>query len=226
MSQIQVTLLNHTGTDRQVAESAWTSCYTKDSKAKKTDEQVAALVKLLAEEGHHVPFEHTLITFHIKLPIYIDRQLVKHRIGTSHSGMSGRYRTMPNEFLDSPSDVKNIIKKSDYPEHLHLYEKQCHDANFYYNQLVQGLKASENNGSITNAELKRAREFIRGMLPQHNMVETVTTFNLRSLAHFVKLRDKPNAQPEIQFIAKEMVRLLKEIDFCPVSMEYLFKESK
>lgn len=224
MSKIEVNLISVHGDDEKIANAAWTSYYSKEGKVKKTKEQAEALVKLLAEEGHHLPFEHTQMTFHIKMPVAISRQMMTHRVGVSSSNMSGRYRTMPSVWLDIPNDVFDILSKipSYGSQVINDYRDICTKANDLYTSAVSSLKEGETMGNISNTELKRAREFIRGMLPQHNMVESVTTFNLRSLAHFVKLRDKPNAQPEIQFIAKEMVRLLKEIDFCPVAMQYLF----
>ena len=91
------------------------------------------------------------------------------------------------------------------------------------NQLLNIYKEFEKNNIITNAELKRAREFYRGMLPQHNMTERVTTMNLRSFANFIKLRLKPEAQPEIQEVAKLMLTVVKQSNACPIAIEWLEK---
>lgn len=221
MSEIKVELQAFHGTDRDIGEAAWTSSLTKVGKSKRSDEDVARVVKMLADEGHAVPFEHNYIRFWMKLPIAIDRQVVKHRIGTSHSGMSGRYRTMLPEFLSMSEDVKLILEKAHLRSGINDYRYYCQQAHDEYEDICVNLKDSKLAEDITNDEYKRAREFLRGMLPQHSMTETVMSFNLRSLVHFVKLRDKPNAQPEIQYIAKEMIRLLKEAGFCPVAMSHI-----
>src|SRR3989344_4858009 len=111
--QIKVELQEYMGSDRTIAEAAWTSSYSLGTKAKKSEIQVTELVKRLANEGHATPFETVVFRFWIKLPIQSDRQLMTHRIMSSNS-LSGRYRTMPNEFLEIPEDIKLIFNKIDY----------------------------------------------------------------------------------------------------------------
>lgn len=218
---ISVELQAHFGNDRTIAEAAWVSSTSRSKVVTKTDEQVKKLIIQLAEEGHGVPFEHVVYRFWIKLPIAIDRQLVKTRIA-SHSGASGRYRTMPNQYLEISEDVFEIINKIDISM-FDNYETNCNKANVDYQNAVKQLKEAEKSGIITNPELKRAREFLRGQLPQHNMTETVWTINLRSLANFMRLRLKPNAQPEIQLIAKLMLEEIKKVNNCPTAIEWLEK---
>lgn len=138
-----------------------------------------------------------------------------------NSGMSGRYRTMPAEYLSLPDDVVSILRKSDDKSSILEYAYACDFANAAYISIVSCLKKQEADGILTNAELKRAREFVRGMLPQHNMTETVMSFNLQSFANFMRLRAKPNAQPEIQLVATKMLELTKAANFCPISIAYL-----
>jgi thymidylate synthase ThyX len=160
-----------------------------------------------------------------------------HRIA-SHSGMSGRYRTMPKDYLNIPEDVENITKKVKLADIIELdngniiyglddildrYYSVCEFANSSYSQIVDVLKDSEKNGTITNKEFKRLREFYRGMLPQHNMTERVTTMNLRSFANFQKLRNSEHAQPEIKLVAKLMLEQVKLNNSCPISIEWLEK---
>lgn len=218
--QIKIELQDTFGSDRVIAEAAWTSSTDRNKAVAKTDEQVSKLVRQLAEEGHGVPFEHVCMRFWISLPVAIDRQLVKHRI-SSHSGASGRYRTMPNRYLDVPEDIFDTMVAAGLGPATQRYVEVCEVANHTYQTIVADLKTAEREQRLSNAQLKRCREFFRGMLPQHNMTETVWTVNLRSFANFMKLRDKPNAQPEIQFIAKEMHRLIKAVGFCPVAVQTL-----
>lgn len=230
MSQIQVELQESMGNDRRVAESAWTSSATHDTKLSKTDEQVASLVNRLADEHHATPFESVVFRFWIKMPIATDRQHMTHRIA-SHNGMSGRYRTMPSEFLDVPDDVEQILSRLNLtyvnPSNTPLdpiaeYIEMCTKANSFYQSLVYALKLEEKkNASINNAEFKRLREFFRGVLPQHNMTERVTVMNLRSFANYQRLRNSEHAQPEIREVAQLMLEAVKAANVCPVALEAL-----
>ena len=208
--QIKAELQEFMGSDRGIAEAAWTSSYTLEAKSKRTDEDVARVINLLADEKHSVPFESVVLRFWLKLPIAIDRQLVKHRVA-SHSGLSGRYRAMPTEFLGVPDDVKGLITES----MLNSYTSICSEANRAYKEACTELKAKHG----MTPEYKRAREFMRGMLPQHNMTETVFIVNLRSFANFMKLRDKPNAQPEIQQLARLMLKAVEDAGVAPIALE-------
>lgn len=225
-SQIRVQLQDWMGSDRAIANAAWTSSTEDSKKELKTDDDVRRVVKMLADLSHSVPFESVIFRFHFRLPVAIDRQLVTHRIG-SHSGMSGRYRTMPREFLTLPNDVWEILYKAYGELGARQYEEEynllCEEANSWYEDRLSDLKEKVSSKviPITNAEYKRAREFLRGVLPQHNMTERVSIFNLRSFANLYRLRSKPDAQPEFQFIAKEMLRLVKEANICPLAIAAL-----
>lgn len=222
MDQIKVELLDFMGSDRSIAEAAWTSSSDLEAKTKKTDEQVKELVQRLARDKHATPFESVVLRFWIKLPIAIDRQLMTHRIA-SHNGLSGRYRTMPTEFLEMGDDVKDILVKlgSSGNSIISDYTTSCYMANIRYKGAMEHLKEAKTNQIISNEEYKRAREFIRGVLPQHNMTERVTIINLRSFANFQKLRNSEHAQPEIRQVAKLMLKCVEEANICPVALEAL-----
>ena len=230
MSQIKVELLDYMASDKIIAGAAWTSTTSNKDKDLKTDEQIASLVSRLADEKHGVPFEHCVFRFHIKLPIAIDRQLVKHRI-SSISSMSGRYRTMPLDYLEVADDVIDIMEKinnntmpsfnENYNNALEAYYEVCEKAKNHYRHFMNLAKEAKSLALIDNIEYKRFREFFRGILPQHQMTETVLTINLRSLANFLKFRMKPEAQPEIQEIAEQMYKLIKDSGCCPAAIESL-----
>lgn len=229
MKQIKVELQETMGSDRSVADAAWTSSIDYQKKKARTDEDVKRIIKMLADNKHSVPFESVVFRFWIKLPIQTDRQLMTHRL-QSASGMSGRYRTMPNEYLDVPEDVEatmgKFVAKYDNPaaveqDLFQSYYDLCGFANEYYQMAIQSAKKAEKAGQITNHEYKRFREFYRGILPQNNMTERVTTMNLRSFANFIKLRLSPHAQPEIRYVAEQMLQAVKSANVCPQAIEYL-----
>jgi len=224
VGQIQVELQETMGDDKAIASSAWTSSLDYQKKQNRSDEDVERVVKMLADLQHSVPFESVVFRFWIKMPISADRQFMTHRIA-SHSGMSGRYRTMPNEFQAPPEDIYNILDKMNMEHYLWDYNYLCQRTNDWYNELLLELKVFEKQGEMTNAEYKRCREFFRGVLPQNNMTERVTTMNLRAFANFIKLRLSEHAQPEIRIVAQLMLEEVKEKAKCPIAIEWLEKNN-
>lgn len=221
MNQIKVELQESMGSDRSIANAAWTSSFDKEKREARTDEDVKRVIKLLADSKHSVPFESVIFRFWFRLPIATDRQLMTHRIA-SHSGLSGRYRTVPTDFLMMPKDVTNILDKVEkYCPIANEYFEICENANYNYKDNVGKLKAAEKEGKISNSEFKRAREFLRGQLPQHNMTERTTVMNLRSFSNFIKLRLKFDAQPEIRYLAEQMLNVVKKSNICPHALEAL-----
>lgn len=220
-NQIKVELLETMGGDRQIADSAWTSSSDLSKKALKGPEDVKRVVNMLADSKHSVPFESVVMRFWIRMPISCDRQFMAHRIA-SHSGMSGRYRTMPSDYMKVPEDIKTIYSKI-HPDKTIIFEEQynklCNDANEFYRNELKAMKAAERDGFITNTEYKRVREFTRNVLLQGNMTERVTVMNLRSFCNFYKLRSKPDAQPEIQEVAVKIMETLKKSGICPIALE-------
>lgn len=223
--KIIVELQDTFGNDRSVAEAAWTSSTTRGGKELKTDEQVADLVRRLARDGHSVPFESIVLRFWMRIPIFVDRQIMTHRLA-SHNGMSGRYRTMPDDYYTLPDDVIEICERvgSYWPldsieiNYRALLEKQ---ADLYRDCLDNLKKLRDVDQIVTPNEYKRVREVLRGVLGTAFMTERVSQFNLRAWANFVRLRNSEHAQPEIRQVAEQMLTLVKEANVCPVAIEAL-----
>jgi flavin-dependent thymidylate synthase len=226
MSQIKVELLDFFGTDRSICESAWVSTYDRYKATTKTDQDVENLVKRLAQDGHGVPFESVVLRFWIRMPIATDRQFQTHRLQSSN-GLSGRYRTVPSEYLNMQQDVVDIMDRfmDEYSKYNYEdeYNMICEQANWFYKDLIKQAKQAETEQKITNKEYKRLREFFRGMLPQHNMTERMSTMNLRSFANFQKLRNSPNAQEEIQEVSRLMLQEVKNKNVSPLAISELEK---
>lgn len=218
MSQIQVELQEWMGSDRAIALSAWTSSTTKEGKETRTDDDVKRVVRMLAESGHAVPFESVVMRFWIKMPIMIDRQHMTHRLA-SQNGMSARYRTMPEEYFLMPDDVRGILQKINAGIYGDNYDMHCQATHESYRHLTVKLKEAESEGLITNHQLKRVREFVRGELPQSSMTERVTTINLRSFANYIRLRLSFHAQPEIMEVARQMYLQVRFREICPTALD-------
>lgn len=223
--QIKVELQEIMGSDRSIAECAWTSSTTHQAQANKTDEQVSELVKRLANDGHATPFESVVFRFWMRIPIFVDRQHMTHRIA-SHNGMSGRYRTMPDDWYGIPQDVLDIYTKV-HPSEAEIvaiqYNKLSAAAFKFYKDELAAMKGAVSDGFITNEEYKRVREVLRGVCPQAAMTERVTTMNLRSFANYQALRNSEHAQPEIKDVAEKMLAEVKRAGCCPVAIEWLEK---
>lgn len=219
-NQIQVELQEWMGSDRSICNSAWTSSTIKPSEKERTEEDLNRLIKMLVEQKHSTPIESVVFKFWIKMPIQTDRQHMTHRIAT-HNGMSGRYRTMPSEWLHTPKDIVDILTRIDANATITEYETFCRVANNWYTEILQMFKDEEQEELITNTEYKRLREFFRGVLPQNNMTERVSIFNLRSFANYQKLRNEGHAQLEIQQVAELMLQEVEKNNICPIAIKYL-----
>lgn len=232
MKQIKVELQETMGSDKSIAEAAWTSSLDLQKKESRTISDVERVVKMLADNKHSTPFESVIFRFWIKMPIQTDRQHMTHRIG-SHNGMSGRYRTMPSEYLEVPDELKIIYSKLGKDNNttnfqrgiLDHYEQLCSTANQFYAESLDYLKQKEKEGKITNYEYKRCREFLRGVLPQNNMTERITIFNLRSFANYQKLRNSEHAQPEIKYVAELMLDAVINSKVCPIAIKALIQNN-
>lgn len=221
MSQIKVELQEFMGSDRAIAEAAWTSSLSLEAKERRSDADVERIVNILADSGHSTPFESVVLRFWIKMPISTDRQHMTHRIA-SHNGMSGRYRTMPDEWLDPPDDIMRFTGQNySLSCFIDEYERLCQAANEWYRKTLAQLKEDETRGWITNADYKRLREFFRGVLPQNNMTERTTIFNLRSFANYQRLRNDSHAQPEIQEVARQMLKAVEDSKVAPLALAAL-----
>ena len=220
--QIKVELQDTMGTDRSIAEAAWTSSYEYEKKKNRDDDDVSRVVNMLADLRHSVPFESVVFRFWIKMPIATDRQFMTHRL-QSASGLSGRYRTMPSEWLNIPNDVHEILDKlGELGKHMReAYKQSCSTANALYSADISVCKIERDCGNISEKEFKRLREFYRGILPQHNMTERVSIMNLRAFGNFQYLRNSEHAQPEIRQIAKLMLKQVEDANICPIAIEAL-----
>jgi thymidylate synthase (FAD) len=210
------------GSDLSIANAAWTSTYDKNKREEKylDTDKIESLVKRLILDKHGTPVESVVFRFWIRMPIFVDRQHMTHRVA-SHNGLSGRYRTMPEDFYEIPSDVNEILNKCGSQYIAKDYSDVCLNANSSYRNAINELKKCEKNGIITNEEFKRAREILRGQLPVAGMTERTTIMNLRSFANYQKQRNSSYAQPEIKMVAQLMLEEVEKSNVCPVAIKVL-----
>lgn len=203
MNKNNVQLIGIYGDDLTHACSAWTSTSRDINEEKKG--RIGDLLKMLAENGHHTPFEKSSLHFLIKTDIASHIHLIKHRVGVSVNGESARYKEIKeDEYLvpqDWPDSWKEIL--STHTERgMDLYHKCIED-------LVK-------NFGFTRKRAKESARFFRGYNTQ---ITSDVMFNWRSFYHFLNLRNKQDAQVEIRNIASEMLELVKETNKFPLTIQ-------
>lgn len=194
-----VKLVDSMGTDSSIVQAARVS-YGPGTKTPSDDR---ALVRYLMRHWHTTPFEMVEFKFHIKCPIYIARQWLRHRTASVNE-ISARYSILPDEvFLPGEfrqQDDRNKQGSGDVVEgssNLLLKQKASCDLAFHvYDELL---------------EKGVARELARAHLPLNTYTEFYWKINLHNLLHFLRLRMDDHAQKEIQDLAKAMYELVKPV---------------
>lgn len=160
------------------------------------------LLKALMRDGHHVPFEHQVMSFRIEAPIFVTRQMLKHRI-SSISEASGRYSEMDGVFYvpDVSRPVVQVGKTMDYQ-----FEQ---DANANADAYRAIRVASKDAWRWYKSMLERgiAKEVARMVLPVNLYSTLWITMNSRSLMNFFSLRSsygEGHPQHEIRDVADAM----------------------
>ena len=102
-----VRLIDHMGSDLSVVNAARVS-FGKRKEA--FEEGDAKLIGYLAEHEHTSPFRHTALTLHVKAPIFVFRQWMKHRIGSEFNEISGRYVEFPEDEFFVPETFRKQAK--------------------------------------------------------------------------------------------------------------------
>lgn len=206
----KVELIGYYGNDLIHACSAWTSTSRKLSDDK--IERVPKLLKMLAEAGHHTPFEKSSLHFLVDTDIASHIHLLKHRIGVSINGESARYKEIkedkyliPDDWGDIESNFeKDGVKNDKWARILQDYTDL---GNTLYHQCVKDLEPTLGR--------KRAKESARFFKTYNSQIQADIMFNWRSFVHFLELRNKPDAQKEIREVAAEMLNIVKNIEGNP-----------
>jgi len=175
------------------------------------------LINYLAKHQHWSPFAHNSLTFRIKAPIFVARQLVKHQVGGVWNEVSRRYVddepefVWPKEWRGKPENAKQgssgVVSKqnqeyySEYLERIHAHAAQC-----YESMIKDGV----------------APEQARMVLPQSMYTSYYVTGSLAAWARAYKQRIDPYAQFEIQCLAEQWGSIIQPL--FPVSWTALTSE--
>ncbi|BDP42834.1 hypothetical protein DAETH_28030 [Deinococcus aetherius] len=199
-----VSLVQSVGDDKMIVNAARVS-FGGDNGAplNSRDEK---LIRYLLTHHHGSPFEHNLITFKVVCPIFVDRQAVRHRVGVSKNEVSGRYVelqernfTPPAFRKQAPSNRQASVEDDgtlDQEAASRIWAEAWRNAFGAYQELLR---------------LGVTREQARGVLPLSLYTESYYTFNIRSLLHFLELRDHEGAQYETRLFARAMAELAEPL---------------
>jgi len=194
---MNVELIDHMGSDLSIVNAARVS-FAKVHK--KFDEKSdTKLINYLAKHNHWSPFGHASMQFHIKAPVFVARQLVKHQVGLTWNEVSRRYVDTEVEFYE-PTEWRLAAenKKQGSSEEtvkysissVHKVAKQC-----YENMLSLGI----------------APEMARMVLPQSMYTEWYWSGTLYAFARVCNLRCKPDAQKETQNVGWDIDKYARKL---------------
>jgi len=193
-----VTLLDHMGDDQAVVDAARISVTGSTKKS-----ETRALIRDLMRHKHTSPFEMVEFKFHVKVPIFVARQWLRHRMASVNE-MSGRYSVLPSEYYvpemyhqQSQTNHQSSDARMDAGEFTRLKQKASCDLAFhtYEEMIAKGV----------------SREEARVHLPLGTMTEFIWKIDLHNLLHFLHLRMDSHAQPEIQEPARQIWDLIQPI---------------
>lgn len=208
-----VRYIDHMGSDERICEAARIS-YKSPSKGV---EQDAKLLGYLWKNRHTSPFEQVSITYNIKLPLFVQGQMVRHRTQRLNQ-VSSRYTEMEEEFyipkewrkqdarnkhgsicengFNPPVDLQEFDFSNEFVTSSDALTEHCRRAYILYKNMIgEGI----------------SREMARMVLPQNLYTEIYSNWDLNNLTHFFTLRLDAHAQWEIRQYAQAMYDIAKKL---------------
>ena len=230
ISDIEVTLIDHMGSDLSVVNAARVSFHKTSEwewnlqpefrgsedmveKASLSDKDTK-LINYLAKHKHFSPFNHAFMTFRIKAPIFVARQLVKHKF-MPWNEVSRRYVDEEPEFYFPEkwrAKAENVKQGSS--------DSPVEDSAMFHSISVEYCKegvATYNNMLACGVAPEQARM----LLPQNMMTEWMWSGTLGAYADMLKLRLDPHTQYESRIVAEKVVERVREL--FPVSINALLE---
>ena len=209
-----IRVIDYMGDDSAIVQAARVS-YGKGTKQLNQDK---GLINYLMRHKHTTPFEMCDIKFHIKLPIFVARQWIRHRTASVNE-YSARYSILGSEFylpekqnLAAQSQTnKQGRSNEEIPEEiadkvLALLEK---DAKICYQHYIEMMNQDEQGNILDESTIGITRELARMNLTLNYYTEWYWKVNLHNLLHFLSLRADPHAQYEIRVYADKMLEIVK-----------------
>ena len=192
-----VKLIDKMGSDRTVVNAARVS-FGKQSQTNYLTEGDEKLIRYLAKHGHWSPFAHCSAQFHIKAPVFVARQLVKHQVGLSWNEISRRYVDTDVEFyeVDKWRGKAENKKQGSSDEEIEWIDRSTRTSALQ--SQVENI-ALKNYNRMLDAGV--APEQARMILPQSMMTEWYWSGTLYAFARVCNLRCAEDAQYETRIVA-------------------------
>ncbi|HKL85531.1 MAG TPA: FAD-dependent thymidylate synthase [Treponemataceae bacterium] len=212
-----IRLVDYMGGDTRIVQSARVS-YGDGTKSIREDK---GLIDYLLRHSHTSPFEQVSLTFHIKLPIFVARQWIRHRTARVNE-ISGRYSIMKEEcYVPSSSDV--AFQSSDNKQGRST-ESMPKELVSEVTDLIRSQQEEVFEGYKTLIDKNVARELARINLPLSTYTEWYWQIDLHNLFHFLKLRLDSHAQKEIRDYAEIMLDMCRKV--APLATESFERHQK
>lgn len=209
-----VRVVDYMGDDSAIVQAARVS-YGRGTKKSLQDK---GLINYLIRHRHTTPLEMCDIKFHIKLPIFIARQWIRHRTASVNE-YSARYSVLSNEFyLPAKANLtpqsktnkqgrSHDIVPDDVAELVLATIKE--DSINCYRHYIQMMNEDENGNIINDNTVGITRELARVNLTLNHYTEWYWKINLHNLLHFLELRADSHAQYEIRVYAEAILDIVK-----------------
>lgn len=205
-----VRLVDYLGGDARIVQSARVS-YGEGTKTKREDK---ALIDYLLRNRHTSPFEQVIFTFHVKMPIFVARQWIRHRTARLNE-ISGRYSVMRDEFYVPRGDEVRLQSKKN--KQGSRSDEVPEDQRERVIALIEREQAHMYASYQDLLEDDIARELARINLPLSLYTEMYWQIDLNNLFHFLRLRMDWHAQYEIRVYGDAMAQMVQAV--CPFAYE-------
>ncbi len=208
-----VRVVDYMGDDAAIVQAARVS-YGRGTRAANEDR---GLIRYLMRHRHSTPFEMCEIKFHVKLPIFVARQWIRHRTANVNE-YSARYSILDREFyipapehLAAQSAVNrqgrgNVLEGAEATRVLRLLQE---DATRNYDHYLEMLNEDEAGRKLDETRSGLARELARMNLTLNTYTQWYWKTDLHNLFHFLSLRADPHAQYEIRAYADAMMGMVE-----------------
>ena len=217
-----IRIIDYMGDDSAIVQAARVS-YGKGTKKINEDK---GLIHYLMRHSHTTPFEMCEIKFHIKLPIFVARQWIRHRTANVNE-YSARYSILDREFyLPAPEHLaaqssNNRQGRGDTlegDEAARVMDLLKHDSQTCYNHYLEILNIDDATGDVIDPNRSGlARELARMNLTLNYYTQWYWKIDLHNLLHFLRLRADSHAQYEIRIYAEKILDVLAK--WLPITHE-------
>lgn len=211
---IEVTLLDSCGSDLSVVNAARVSFHKEVAKDAMISEKDVKLINYLAKHKHTSPFNHAFITMRVKAPIFVARQLVKHKF-MPWNEVSRRYVDDEPEFYKPEVWRKKAdnVKQGSSSEALDVDD--VWPSPYGYSQTLASLISDEADSALTLYTVAldngMCAEQARMFLPQNTMTEWVWSGTLGAWCDMIRLRIDPHTQYETRIVADKAAEIIEQL---------------